>query len=174
MLKHSSGFTLMELMVVIAVMGAVFVMAASSYMGTQAKARDARRKSDLTQISKALELFYTDHGTYAQDNSGRIAGCGVSSSSPCPWGSDFTDQDSNRYMEKIPQELQPGKAYLYCASADGLQYQLFARLENLQDPIVDQNGDGVADEFAPNCGSQRCNFAITSPNTDGAQNIGCN
>lgn len=171
--RLSTGFTLIELMIVIAVMGAVIVMAAGSYMTTQAKARDARRKSDLTQITRALELYYTDHGVYPPDNGARVAGCGAASTSPCTWGSDFTDQFGTVYMEKIPQELQAGKAYRYCASADRLRYQLYARLENLQDPILDRNGDGVADNFTPTCGTSACNFAITSPNTDGATNIGC-
>lgn len=51
------GFTILELLVVIAIISAIIIMGFSNYSGAQKRARDTRRKSDLKQIQKALELF---------------------------------------------------------------------------------------------------------------------
>ncbi|OGE07316.1 hypothetical protein A2615_00525, partial [Candidatus Curtissbacteria bacterium RIFOXYD1_FULL_41_36] len=50
------GFTLIELLVVITIIGILAAIAIVSYGGTQERARDSRRKSDLDAIKKALEL----------------------------------------------------------------------------------------------------------------------
>ncbi|MDO8564485.1 MAG: type II secretion system protein [bacterium] len=61
----SRGFTLIELLVVIAIIGLLSSVVFASLNSARGKARDARRKADLTQISKALELYYDTHnGTY--------------------------------------------------------------------------------------------------------------
>ena len=61
---YKSGFTLIELLVVVALIG----LFASISLGFIAKGRqkgnDTRRLSDLNQIQKALELYYTNNGKY--------------------------------------------------------------------------------------------------------------
>jgi len=56
--KH--GFTLIELLIVISIIGILAAITAASYNSAQQKARDGVRKSDLTQIKKALELAKSD------------------------------------------------------------------------------------------------------------------
>lgn len=171
--KLSRGFTLIELMVVIGIMGVLVAVSATSFISAQLKARDARRKSDLSQISKALEMYYNDQGRYPLASNGQIAGCG---SGVCGWG-DPEDSLSNVnqsvvYLEVIPADPTNGHAYRYRASGDGLSYQLYARLENENDPDLDRNGDGSADNYSGiSCGSNPCNFALTSPNTRGGESL---
>lgn len=172
MKNWSAGFTLLEMLVVIAIIGSLTGLIATNFVGSQAKARDARRKSDLTQIQKALEFFYNDHGRYPNESSGRIAGCGGGSTSACAWGDPLQDGNGTVYLDTIPEEQQSGKQYWYEVSADGLKYQLYARLENDNDPVLDQDGDGDADEYnRGDCGSQNCNYAATSSNTNGNEAI---
>jgi prepilin-type N-terminal cleavage/methylation domain-containing protein len=64
------GFTLIELLVVISIIGVLSTIAMTSLNGAKAKARDARRKSDMEQISLAMEQYYSDHGTYAISGTG--------------------------------------------------------------------------------------------------------
>lgn len=64
MTTKTSGFTLIELMIVIAIIGLLSSMVSVSLSYARIKARDARRISDLAQIRTALELYYSDHGTY--------------------------------------------------------------------------------------------------------------
>lgn len=68
--KQSAGFTLIELLVVISIIGVLSGLVLVSMNGVRAKARDARRKSDLDQIAKAAELYNIKHETYNIDNSG--------------------------------------------------------------------------------------------------------
>ena len=58
------GFTLAELLVVIAIIGLLSTMAVVSVSSARAKARDARRVSDIKQIQTSLELYFSDMGTY--------------------------------------------------------------------------------------------------------------
>jgi general secretion pathway protein G len=61
------GFTLIELLVVIAIIGLLSTLAVVALTGARAKARDARRLSDVKQIQTALDLYYADQNTYPAD-----------------------------------------------------------------------------------------------------------
>src|SRR5579872_7457653 len=54
------GFTLIELLIVITIIGILASLTLASYSGTQQKARDAVRKSDMAQMKRALELAKSD------------------------------------------------------------------------------------------------------------------
>ena len=71
------GFTLIELLVVIAIIGLLSSVVFASLNSARAKARDARRLSDLKQVQIALELYYDKYGNYP--SSGALA-------ASWPWG----------------------------------------------------------------------------------------
>jgi len=54
------GFTIIELLVVVAIIGVLAAIVIISLSGAQKKSRDARRIGDLKQIDHAIDLFYTD------------------------------------------------------------------------------------------------------------------
>jgi len=58
------GFTLIELLVVISIIGMLSGMILVAMTDTRAKARDARRTTDIYQIRKALEMYYAENGIY--------------------------------------------------------------------------------------------------------------
>jgi prepilin-type N-terminal cleavage/methylation domain-containing protein len=58
------AFTLVELLVVIAIIGLLSTVAIVALGQAQVGARNAKRKADMLQVSKALELYYEDHGAY--------------------------------------------------------------------------------------------------------------
>jgi len=64
MRKSKSGFTIIELLVVVVVIGILAGITLVAYNGTQARSRDARRKTDVANIIKAMELYYSDNGQY--------------------------------------------------------------------------------------------------------------
>lgn len=60
----SKGFTLIELLVVIAIIGLLSSVVLASLNTARARARDAQRISNVKQIQTALELYYSDTGSY--------------------------------------------------------------------------------------------------------------
>lgn len=64
MLKTKSGFTLVELLIVIVVIAILAVITIVAYNGVQAKARDSSRTSAVKSIQKALEAYRTEYGSY--------------------------------------------------------------------------------------------------------------
>ena len=58
------GFTLIELMIVVAVLGIISAVAYPSYQDYVARARRADAKTVLLENTQFLERFYTQNGTY--------------------------------------------------------------------------------------------------------------
>src|SRR6185437_9866953 len=104
-----NGFTLIELIIVIGILGvlAIFLLASLNPLAQFSKARDAQRKSDLSQIQKALEQYYQDNGKYPQNDSSyhivNVNGQSVS------WGSSLWSP----YLDTVPADPQTSRQYLY-------------------------------------------------------------
>ncbi|TSC77748.1 MAG: putative General secretion pathway protein GspG [Parcubacteria group bacterium Gr01-1014_33] len=62
--SYGAGFTLIELLVVIAIISVLASVVLASVNSARAKARDARRLSDMKQIQLALQLFYDTNNRY--------------------------------------------------------------------------------------------------------------
>jgi prepilin-type N-terminal cleavage/methylation domain-containing protein len=62
--QNSSGFTLVELLVAIIILGVVSSFVISSAAKAQENARNAKRVSDVKKVQSALEQYYVDHGFY--------------------------------------------------------------------------------------------------------------
>lgn len=63
MTSMKKGFSLIELLVVISIIGVLVAVAVSSYTNAQIKARDARRRSDMKTIQATMEQYYSTAGT---------------------------------------------------------------------------------------------------------------
>jgi len=64
MRKTISGFTMIELIVVITVIGILSTIGVASYSRVQANSRDAERSSKITILAEALEKYYDKNGEY--------------------------------------------------------------------------------------------------------------
>jgi len=161
------GFTLVELLIVITILGIIVTIGLVSFRSSQIRGRDTQRKSDLKQIASALELYYSDYGSYPTDSGGLILACPPVSDppTPCTWGDkekQFTD-NKTIYMKFVPKDPSSNQKYFYrTVSVDSIPYsgfQLFVLLENTQDTAI------ISTNYS--CGAAgNCNFAVTSPNTN--------
>lgn len=66
----SRGFSLLELLVVIALIGMLAAIVLSVLSGAQRDAKDKRRIADIQQLQKALELYHIDHSGYPKESEG--------------------------------------------------------------------------------------------------------
>jgi type IV pilus assembly protein PilE len=62
---NQRGFTLVELMITVAVIGLLSAIAYPSYQQQVAKGRRTDAKQSLLELSQKLERYYTERGTYA-------------------------------------------------------------------------------------------------------------
>lgn len=171
---HSHGFTLVEILVATALIG-IMTVAVTSWLNLPDqfnKGRDAQRKNDLTEIKKALEVYYHDRGRYpASDASYRIVDAVDGAKD---WGGSWGD-----YMRELPEDPESGagRRYIYVASPDGQSYQLFAALSRGGNDPQGCRYNEVACRNNPqsssceclgavsiSCGGV-CNFSATSSNT---------
>ena len=82
-----NGFTLIELLVVISIIGLLASIALVSLQTARVKARDARRLTDIEQISKALQLYYDANGYYPASGGAISPSAGFSNSNDGGWSS---------------------------------------------------------------------------------------
>ena len=68
-MKNKKGFTLIELLVVIAIIGLLSTLSVLALNGARARARDAKRISDIKQIQTALEMYYNENNVYPASTS---------------------------------------------------------------------------------------------------------
>lgn len=64
MIKTTRGFTLIELMIVVAIMGIISMIAYGSYQGSVTKAKRAEAKTTLLELAQKMERCYTANGVY--------------------------------------------------------------------------------------------------------------
>ena len=133
-----SGFTLMELLVVIAVIGLLSGIAVVSLNKSRAKARDAKRKADLQQLDTAIQFYISSNPTLGLP---AIAGW-CARITPTAIGShngyaDFRDAIVPKFMAQLPLDPTYGNKagdYYFYNINDSSDYTLLSVLENASDP----------------------------------------
>lgn len=142
------GFTLIELLVVMAILGILATVGLGAFRTSQMKSRDAKRKADLGQIQRALEMYLNDKGSYPETED-------------LVWGEPLRDplHPETIYIKELPQDPSGSQEYCY-QQVDSKTYRLYAKLENSQDP----NCLDIDCTPSRSCGGGTYNYGVSSPN----------
>ena len=120
--SEANGFSLIELLIVVSILGILAVAGLGNYISSLGKSQDARRKSDLSTISKALESYYNDKGVYP-DSTGVDDLC-----NPL--------EPKNCYLKTTPKDPNDTDYCYVLGSTNGAgqSFQLYAKLDRADDP----------------------------------------
>ena len=109
MAKSKSGFTIVELLIVIVVIGILAAITVVAFNGIQTRAYNSQRKSDLAALVKGLEMYRVENNRYPTPTWNRI--CLSAGGWDCWDDSVFGGTPGNRLlsaeqMPKMPQDPQ--------------------------------------------------------------------
>lgn len=105
--RQVSGFTLIEVMVVVVILGILAAIVVPKIMSRPEQARLVKVKQDITAIQSALDLYKLDNSIYPSTDQGLQALVTRPSTPPVP-----RDWKSDGYLQDLP--LDPwGTAYQY-------------------------------------------------------------
>ena len=165
--KVKLGFTLIELIVVISIIGILTTIGTATYTTAQQKSRDARRKQDLGALKSALILYYRDYKEYPP----------VCTPSPCTSIEYLSSGTSDDWinglltymagnMPKDPIQTSgdcttSANTFCYKVTTDRQSFVLFAKLENTKDPELRTNLNALCQDPVP-FGSS-LNYCLKSP-----------
>lgn len=113
-LKKEKGFTLLELLVSISIIGVLISLAAVSYSSAQKKARDAKRQGDLKAIQNAMEQYYSSCG-YVYPATLPAVDASLTCASPVL-----------TFLDKMPSDPKTGDAYVCSPACDATGYTIWA------------------------------------------------
>lgn len=131
------GFTLIELIVVVAIIGLLSTLAVVALGSARVKARDSKRLSDLKQMQTALELYYSDKANYPA-GAALVLGAG---NAVCLNANGWQAANcADPYMGQVPADPKDGQ-YVYTLGAN--TYTVTATLEG------DVNGLNGAIKLTP-------------------------
>lgn len=119
-IKKEGGFTLLELLIVIVIIGILALLIIPNITSAPKKARDTKRKTDITTVRKGLEEYFVDNNSYPTQLSDLTVGTAP-------------------IMKTIPTDPKNTGAYVYTyvPANSNTTYTLSACLENDQDNSTD-------------------------------------
>lgn len=145
-MKKIKGFTLVEILVVLTIIGGLTFFSAVSGPVQLQKARDSVRKSQIDRVKKAIEEYYTDTNCYPQT---------------IPTCTNSVVSEDMIYLDKIGCDPKTRLSYTYVSEISECPkwFQLYGNLEYIQDKIIDKIG--CRNGCGPDCGF---NYGMSSPN----------
>jgi general secretion pathway protein G len=98
-MKKNQGFTLIEILVVIVIMGIMAALVVPKVLGTTDDARKAAAQSDIKNIMTSLNLYYLREARFPTEAQGLDALVNKPTTSPIP-----TNYKEGGYLDKLPND----------------------------------------------------------------------
>lgn len=117
LLKNRKGMTLIEIMIVIAIIGAISALLLPNITGQLDKSKAKEARIQLTQIVNALSMYYTDCGKYPQTLEGLTkADPNCSNWGPNPY---YTKKLQDPFGHELVYEIEGNEYNLRSLGKDG-------------------------------------------------------
>lgn len=107
--KRQGGFTLIELIIVMLVVGILAARLVPNFVGRSEDAKRSRAISDLESIGTALDAFEADNGFFPTTNQG------LEALVTPPTGQPLAENWKGPYMRRLPKEDPWGNPFQYRA-----------------------------------------------------------
>lgn len=114
--RSRAGFTLIEILLVVVIIGMLAGIAAVSVPKNMRRAREAKAAADISAISMAVQTFYMDKGKYPSSLDLLVQGDDPYLEKGVP-----DDPWQNKYQYAYPGSHKPLKFDLYSYGEDGVQ-----------------------------------------------------
>ncbi|MCW8931063.1 MAG: type II secretion system major pseudopilin GspG [Gammaproteobacteria bacterium] len=118
--SKQSGFTLIEIMIVVVILGILASIVVPNIMESPNEARIVKAKQDIRTLEGALNLYKLDNFNYPSTDQGLEALVKKPSGQP-----EAKNWKKNGYMKKLPKDPW-GNDYLYLNSSNGGDIRIFS------------------------------------------------
>lgn len=114
---NQKGFTLVEIMIVLAIIGSIFALMGDKIFGALDKSKIKEAKIQLGQISQAVSMYYTDCGKFPESLEGlRKADANCTNWGPEPY---YKKETKDPWGNPIVLELNGSEFNLKSLGKDG-------------------------------------------------------
>lgn len=142
--QTQSGFTIIELIVVVIVIGILASVSTVVYRGSQERARFASYKSDIVRINEAITLYNSENGRYPLGDGTSASGCTTGSGTSFMANSGLVPGYISR-MPDVPNHNGGVNYYAYCWNGSGAEYKIVRLVSSGTVPSVEQSTDVTMD-----------------------------
>lgn len=133
--NKQTGFTLIEVMIVIVILGILGALIVPNILGRGGQARVAAAKSDINSLSSALEIYYLDNRHYPTTEQGIESLTSKPNGEPEP-----ENWNTGGYIKKLPNDPW-GNPYIYISPGQESDFELYSLGGDKKDGGEGENAD---------------------------------